>query len=126
MHLSDAEWKVMNVLWDDGAALSTRQVLHQLPDHTRWAYTTAKTILTRLADKGALDTQTPGNTVLYTPRITRRAARRAEVQAVLDRAFDGAAGPLLEFTATEWALPDSAQRRRLITLLTAGEPSSGA
>ena len=46
-HLTDAEWKVMDVVWDRGP-VAVRDVHGALEASTRWAYTTVKTLLDRL------------------------------------------------------------------------------
>src|SRR5262245_49028623 len=53
---SDAEWKVLNALWREHPA-SARDLLDRLSADTGWAYTTLKTILTRMEEKGLVRTQ---------------------------------------------------------------------
>jgi BlaI family penicillinase repressor len=93
--LSDAEWKVMNGLWRRRRA-TARELLEDVAARTGWAYTTIKTILSRLVDKGVLREAKQGNTSVYEPLLSRRAARRAAVRHLLDHAFDGAFGPLMQ------------------------------
>ena len=50
MKLTEAEWQIMKALWENFPA-TTRQIAERLPDEINWAYTTIKTMLTRLADK---------------------------------------------------------------------------
>lgn len=96
MHLSKAEWKVMNVVWEHHPACA-RDVLEHLEGDSDWAYTTVKTFLTRLAEKGALHTEKRGNTLYFTPLLTRAQARKSAVGSLVNKAFDGAFGPLLHF-----------------------------
>src|SRR4051812_43864243 len=114
MQLSDAEWKVMNAVWEKQTA-SARDVLECLEDETGWAYTTVKTMLARLVEKGALKVRLRANTSLYEPILTRRQARRSAVRALATRAFDGAFGPLLHFLVSEQLSPR--QREELLRLL---------
>jgi len=115
MKLTEAEWKVMGILWETGAA-SARDVHDALRPETGWAYTTVKTILDRLAEKGGVSVRSRANTNLYTPLVTRREARRAEIRSTLDRAFDGAFGPLVHFLVSEERLSDEdrAELKRLL------------
>src|SRR6185295_20290732 len=92
--LSDAEWKVIRALWTRHPA-SARDVLETLHGETGWAYTTVKTLLARLVDKGAASMRLRANTSLYEPLVSEDDARRTEVKALLDRAFDGAFAPML-------------------------------
>ncbi len=49
--ISDAEWIVMQVLWQTGAS-SSQQIIGVLQNSVAWAPTTVRTLLKRLADKG--------------------------------------------------------------------------
>ncbi len=90
----------MNAVWDSAPA-SARDVLERVGDETGWAYTTVKTLLGRLVEKGALDVRMRANTSLYEPRITRDAARRSALRSLLDKAFDGTVGALVQHFAAE-------------------------
>ncbi len=113
--LSDAEWKVMNALWKRHPAC-VRDVLEEIEGESSWAYTTVKTMLSRLTEKGVLKVEKKANTSYYQPLLTRRQARRAAVRSLIDRAFDGAFGPLMAFLVDDRKLhaPD---RKRLRALL---------
>jgi BlaI family penicillinase repressor len=98
MRLSDTEWQVMNVLWER-APRTAREVLEVVSGATGWAYTTVKTMLARLAEKGAVHAHLEGNTSFYTPTISREEARRSAVRGLLERAFDGTVGSLIHHLA---------------------------
>lgn len=123
MQLSDAEWKVMNVIWRKHPA-STRDVLERLEGQPRWAYTTVKTLLTRLVDKGVLELSKRGNTSLFAPLVTRSAARRLALQSLVNKAFDGAFAPLVQFLMADERL--SARDRAEIEQMIARQPSADA
>ena len=115
MKLSDAEWTVMRAVWERPPA-SARDVLERAADETGWAYTTVKTLLARLVEKGALRMTMRGNVSLYEPRVTMRQARIAAVRALVDRAFDGTFGSLFQHLIAEEKLSakDRAALARLI------------
>lgn len=100
MQLSDGEWRVMNVVWGL-SPITARQVLESLGDDTAWAYTTVKTMMSRLVEKGALATHKRANTSVYEPLVSRADARRSAVKSLLERAFDGAFGPMVQFLAAD-------------------------
>lgn len=102
-HLSETEWTVMRVLWAQSPA-SARDVLTEVEEDTDWAYSTVKTILSRLHDKGAVEVETRGNTSYYTPLLQRSAARKSAVKSLLTRAFDGTFGSLLHHMVDEETL----------------------
>ena len=53
MKLTEAQWQIMNALWGNSPA-TARQIADKLPKEIDWAYTTIKTMLTRLAEKKAV------------------------------------------------------------------------
>ncbi len=115
MRLTQAEWQLMNALWEKHPA-SAREVGENLPRGTKWAYTTIKTMLTRLAAKGAVAERMEGKTAQYEPLVTRRRARLAAVASLAQDAFDGAFGTLVHFLVEEEKL-SPAERRKLIAAL---------
>ena len=96
MKLTEPEWIVMNALWEKHPARA-RDIVERLPSSVNWAYTTVKTMLDRLVEKKAVSKSKKGNAGLYEPRLSRRQARRTALRMVLDRAFDGAFGPMMYF-----------------------------
>lgn len=119
MKLSDAEWTVMNVVWDRGP-VSARDVMEVVETDSGWAYTTVKTMLTRLVEKGALRLRKRANAGVFEPLITRAQARRSAVHGLLERAFDGAFGSLVQHMVTQERL-SAAERRQLLDMLEKAE-----
>ena len=107
---SAAEWKVLNALWRRNPA-SARELLGMLREQG-WAYTTLKTLLTRMEEKGCVRAEMRGNTAWYRPAVQRRTAQRGAVRALIDRVFEGAAGPLLAHLAEDERL-GPADRKKL-------------
>lgn len=105
MKLTDAEWQIMNALWQDSPA-TARQVAQRLPKDVRWAYTTIKTMLSRLVDKKAVKETKQGNVGLYEPLLTRSVAQRSALKTLVNQAFDGAFGPLMHFLVEDQKLTD--------------------
>lgn len=94
MRFSDAEWRVMTALWAAGPA-SARDVHDLTAPETGWAYTTVKTMLDRLVEKGALSSEMRRNVAQYAPLVSQEEGRRSAVRSLLDQAFGGAPGPLV-------------------------------
>ncbi len=115
MKLSDAEWQIMNALWAKHPA-TARQISTRLPAGIDWAYTTIKTMLTRLVEKEAVSERKEANTSIYEPILTLQKARRRALHKLVDQAFDGAFGPLVHFLVEEQNL-SSTQRQELIKTL---------
>jgi predicted transcriptional regulator len=92
--LSPTEWRVMNVVWEAGET-TARRVRERLAGETGWAYTTVKTLLDRLVEKGALAARTDEGTRVYAAAVPRDRARRRAVRDLLQRAFEGAVAPMV-------------------------------
>ncbi|MFN0253392.1 MAG: BlaI/MecI/CopY family transcriptional regulator [Kofleriaceae bacterium] len=84
--LGDLEQKVMEVVWDEPAALSVREVQRRVGG--KLAYTTVMTTLDRLYKKELLARVKVGNAFEYRPAIDREEYQRRVVEAAL--------APLLE------------------------------
>ncbi|MCE9596112.1 MAG: BlaI/MecI/CopY family transcriptional regulator [Planctomycetes bacterium] len=116
MHLSEAEWKLMHALWET-APRSARDVHGAVAEETGWAYTTVKTMLDRLVEKGALRSKMRSNQSFYSPSVTQQDARTTALRALLDRAFGGALGGLVAHMADDDEL-SAKERTEVEALLT--------
>lgn len=112
---SDAEWKVLHALWRRHPA-SARDLLAELRGETNWAYTTLKTLLDRMLEKGLVSAEMRGHTAWYEPAVEQKRARKAALRSMIDRVFEGAAGPLLAHLVDHESLSRS-ERKRLATLI---------
>ena len=105
MKLTEAEWQIMKALWENFPA-TTRQIAERLPDEINWAYTTIKTMLTRLADKKVVKETKKGNVGFYEPVLSRPQAQRNALKSLVNQAFDGAFGPLMHFLVEDQKVTD--------------------
>lgn len=118
MQFSDAEWIVMRALWRAEPA-TVRDIHDKVAAETGWAYSTVKTILARLAEKGAVAATHRGNARLFQSAVTRSQARGTALGHLLQKAFDGAVAPLLQQLVADERL--SAQDRAELAALLAAE-----
>lgn len=123
MKLTEAEWLIMNVLWDKHPA-KARDIAECLPSGVSWAYTTIKTMLTRLVEKKAVSEAKKGNTSFYEPILLRHQARQTALRTLLTQAFDGAFGPLMHFLLEDQNLT-AKQRKELIKILAKSRKAKG-
>lgn len=91
--ISDSEWRVMQVIWNQKTATAA-DVIDALAD-SGWSHRTIRTLLSRLVDKGVLETEPIGNRYLYRPTVTRSKCVREVGQTFLQRVFGGNAEELL-------------------------------
>jgi BlaI family penicillinase repressor len=92
--ISDAEWQVMNVIWD-GQPLTSQEVVAALEAHTKWAPATIKTMLHRLVRKGALKYEPQGNRYVYRAAAKRSDCIKQASRSFLDRVFEGESSSLM-------------------------------
>ena len=83
--LGDLERQLMDVLWtaEPGARLSSRQVQERMDPAQERAYTTIKTVLDRLAEKGVVTRHRDGRVWLYAARATRESLTAESLRSVL-------------------------------------------
>jgi len=96
VELTEAEWEIMKVVWEkQPCAAGTVQEL--LAKSRGWAYSTVKTTMDRMVEKGILKIEKIRNLQLFSSRINEIDAKRGEFRRMLKRAFDGALTPMMQF-----------------------------
>lgn len=86
--LTDAESRLMHVLWEKGSA-TVADVVAALPKKPATAYTTVQTLLKILEDKGYVAHDKAGRAFVYRPLIDRQHARRSAIGQLVRRFFEG-------------------------------------
>jgi predicted transcriptional regulator len=84
--LTEAELRLMNVLWTQGPS-TVGDVVEALPDDVDLAYSTVLTTLRILEDKGYLRHAKEGRAFVYHPVVGREEVSRNAIRYVLDRFF---------------------------------------
>ncbi|HEX7830393.1 MAG TPA: BlaI/MecI/CopY family transcriptional regulator [Thermoanaerobaculia bacterium] len=90
--ITDAEWEVMNVLWEQSPSTAI-EVVDALRGRMEWHPKTVKTLLGRLVKKGVLRFREEGNRYVYTPAIPRQRYVREESATFIERVFGGETTP---------------------------------
>ena len=88
MQISDAEWIVMNLIWQSGP-IDAAEVVERLAEVNGWSPATVKTMLHRLVKKGALSHQADGKKYLYRAGVRRHDCIRKASRSFLERVFGG-------------------------------------
>jgi BlaI family penicillinase repressor len=86
--LTEAEQRVMEVLWELGTA-SVSDLLAALPADNRPAQNTVQTVMTILERKGYVAHNARGRTFIYSPVVDRGSAARTALSYVTARFFGG-------------------------------------
>jgi len=94
MQISDAEWIVMNLVWES-QPIDASQVVEELADANSWSVATIKTMLHRLVKKHALTHEVDGKKYIYRSNIRRHDCVRKASRSFIDRVFGGEAAPAL-------------------------------
>lgn len=92
--LSKGEWSLMERLWERGHGTAT-DLQKLLADQQGWAYSTVKTMLDRLVEKGLVNARRVGNVYEYSPRLRRQSAVGRVIDDVFDRVLEGSLEPFV-------------------------------
>lgn len=94
MQISNAEWIVMNLVWES-APIEAAEVVERVAACNGWSAATVKTMLHRLVRKGALATDMNGKKYVYRPAIPRETCVRRASRSFLERVCGSRAAPAL-------------------------------
>ena len=113
--ISEAEWSIMKVLWDgcekNERGMTLGEIVQELTETTGWSNTTIRTLVIRLAEKGAVDIDKTTGVYKYTPKTSKSDCVKCEVDSFVERVFDNSAYNIWRHFS---AKASSAQRKRKI------------
>ncbi len=92
--ISEAEWAVMEQLWEKSPRTSA-ELCSILKTSRGWKRATVMTLLGRLIAKGAIATEGEGRRWQYAPEVARERCVAQETRGFLDRLFKGALLPMV-------------------------------
>ncbi|WP_035348860.1 BlaI/MecI/CopY family transcriptional regulator [Edaphobacter aggregans] len=92
--LTEAELRIMRILWDRGESLVS-DLVSALPADAPLAYTSVLTTVRILEQKGYVQHRQEGRAFLYSPCVAQHDASRSEVRHVLHRFFDNSREQLM-------------------------------
>ncbi|MEO8258345.1 MAG: BlaI/MecI/CopY family transcriptional regulator [Acidobacteriota bacterium] len=121
--LTDAELRVMRVLWDRQRA-TVAAVVDGLAGTPTPAYNTVLTILGILERKGYVTHEKDGRAFVYLPLVGRSEARQSALSQVLKRFFDDSPR-LLVLDLLGHERTDADELRRVRELIEQAPPDSG-
>ena len=93
--ISDAEWLVMKVLWNE-SPLGSSDVVNELKGTTDWKPKTIKTLLSRLVIKNALAYEVGSRGYLYYPLVSENECAKEEARSFLGRVYNGSLNLLVK------------------------------
>ena len=117
--LTEAELKLMNVLWDRKSG-TVNDVVEALPRRLPLAYSTVLTTLRILEHKGYIQHSKEGRAFVYYPVVDRGEARRSALKHLLSRFFENSP-ELLVLNVLEQERIDGQELKRLKKLIKESE-----
>ena len=109
--LTSNEWLVMEELWRAPSTLM--ELVRTLgQDPPGWAKSTTATMLRRMEEKGLVYHETTGKAKVFHPSLGRQEAALAETHTLLNKAFSGNVGLLVNALAQQ----DSLSKEEIETL----------
>ncbi|HHU52876.1 MAG TPA: BlaI/MecI/CopY family transcriptional regulator [Clostridiaceae bacterium] len=112
MNITDAEWKVMECLWQE-APQSVRQLTEKLQTETSWKRHTVISFLNRLEAKGAIKKCEDSDIYQYIPLISKKEASQAEAKTFYDKVKPNSLLQLISYFSPEQALSEEEQQALL-------------
>lgn len=91
--LSASEWRVMEVLWTGPKTLM--ELVRELGQSAGWAKSTVTTMVRRMEEKGLITYEQSGRAKVFHPAVSRDAVAAAEADSLLERAYHGSVGLLV-------------------------------
>lgn len=105
LKISRAELEIMQTLWRQDAQTAA-DVHRAVTKQKDWTLRTVKTLLSRLVEKGALNTETEGRRFRYYTIITETDYKTKAAGQFVDRIFSGRAAPLVAHLADSRGLSE--------------------
>ncbi len=119
--ISDAEWEVMEVVWELGS-VTPAEVIDRVAGPRGWNHRTVRTLLSRLVGKRALRREGAGAQSVYRAAVSRRRCVRDEGRSFMNRVFGGDAASLLIHFAEEAKIdPEHLERLKKMLAETTAE-----
>jgi BlaI family penicillinase repressor len=115
VNISEAEWKVMKVIWREGDIILS-ELVSSLTE-SEWSYSTIKTLLKRLVDKGFVEVdKTLGNNFRYKAAIQEDECKITQTENFLDRVFGGSISMLVAALTKDNKISDN-EREEIISII---------
>jgi len=93
-YVTESEYEVMKVLWSENKKFTLADVMAAISNKD-WKITTVATLLTRLADKGAISYDRKGKTHHYYPILKQEEYNVGETKTFLEKVYNGSVKSLV-------------------------------
>ena len=115
MQISNAEWRIMKIIWMEGKQTST-DLIAVLSERFDWSKSTIKALLTRLVEKGYLTREKSGKAFVYSALLTQDQSLDLVVEEVKDKVCSKRIVQVLEnlIQASDFTLADLNQLQQVL------------
>lgn len=103
--LSDAEWKILELLWKQGP-MTLMEITHALQEETGWQRTTVVSFLKRMEAKDAVYHIEGERAKMFYPKVEQSETQLKETQSFLDKVYRGNVGLMLSNMIRQKALSE--------------------
>lgn len=103
INLSDGEWKLMNLLWEQAPCTIT-ELTRDLQEDTGWSKHTIITMLNRLENKRAVRHEEGERAKQFYPAVPREDAALQETKGFLNRVYEGSLSLMVDAMASSKTL----------------------
>ncbi|MGA2865835.1 MAG: BlaI/MecI/CopY family transcriptional regulator [Verrucomicrobiota bacterium] len=94
IRISEAEWEVMNIVWNQTPAPAS-DIVERLEKRKGWHARTTRTLIDRLVRKGVLRAELEGKRYLFRPKFTKQECVQKESRSFQERVFGGEPAAML-------------------------------
>lgn len=102
-NISEAEWRIMDCLWSE-SNLTLKQIVENI-DNTEWSYTTIRTMVKRLMDKGVIGAdKAQSSNFKYFTLAEEKDCKIEEAKSFLSRVFGGSVSMMVSTLAKQEVL----------------------
>ncbi len=114
--LPDTEFSVMKAVWKCPVPMGSHDVMSRLPDDKKWKPQTVLTLLSRLIDKGFLESERKGKERFYTPIVSEEDYLTVETEDFMNRYKGNSLSSLVRtfFTSNNVSTEDLEELKHLL------------
>ncbi|WFR55847.1 BlaI/MecI/CopY family transcriptional regulator [Anaerocolumna sp. AGMB13025] len=85
--LPDSELLIMQIIWQSGDSIGTGNVVKQVCEQKNWSRSTVQVLLTRLEERGFIETKKQGRLKYYAPLILEEDYLKKETKTFLEQFY---------------------------------------
>ena len=93
--ISDAEYEIMEIIWDAEGEVTTADIIEKLGEDNPWKHTTILTLAKRLVDKNVLKLRKEGRINYYSPTISKDEYKSYQADDFIEEMYGGSVKSLI-------------------------------